>query len=267
MRFVYIGVIFVSVSVISACSGSEPEPTDEASRDAVYDKAIANNQYVKAMCLKWGEGAFTSRPIARCNCQIKLENTVLSSEEQKEREAFFKNILEGYDRFQGSENDLGFEPYFEENAIRYAELSNRSAIDLAKLLNPANFNVELDSKMTKECEAADKGQNNKVSKIQENANKAKQDIRSIENALNLYRLDNLKYPPSNIGLRALVEQPADTPNWKPGGYIDHLPTDPWQRDYQYLNPGVKGEIDIFTLGRDGASGGEGPDVDIGNWDL
>jgi len=97
--------------------------------------------------------------------------------------------------------------------------------------------------------------------------KAKQDIRVLENAMNLYRLDNFNYPQSDAGLRALVEKPADAPNWKEGGYMDRLPKDPWQNDYQYLNPGVHGTIDIFTYGRDGSSGGEGADADIGNWSL
>ena len=152
MRSVYIGVMLVSVCAISACSGSEPEPTDGASRDAVYDKAIANNQFVKAMCLKWGNGAFTSQPIARCNCQIKLENTVLSKDEQKEREAFLKKVLEGYDSFAGSEQDLGFDPYFERVALQYAQQSNKSPIEMAKLLNPSNFDVELDSKIKDKCD-------------------------------------------------------------------------------------------------------------------
>ena len=97
--------------------------------------------------------------------------------------------------------------------------------------------------------------------------KAKQDLRVLENALNLYRLDNFNYPTSDVGLRALIEKPADAPNWKEGGYMDRLPTDPWNNEYQYLNPGVHGAIDVFTYGRDGGSGGEGADADIGNWDL
>lgn len=97
--------------------------------------------------------------------------------------------------------------------------------------------------------------------------KAKQDLRVLENALNLYRLDNFNYPTSDVGLRALIEKPADAPNWKEGGYMDRLPSDPWNNEYQYLNPGVHGAIDVFTYGRDGGSGGEGADADIGNWDL
>lgn len=97
--------------------------------------------------------------------------------------------------------------------------------------------------------------------------KAKQDIRVLENALNLYRLDNFNYPQGDTGLRALVEKPANARNWKEGGYLDRLPKDPWQNQYQYLNPGVHGAIDIFTYGRDGGSGGEGADADIGNWNL
>jgi len=96
--------------------------------------------------------------------------------------------------------------------------------------------------------------------------KAKQDISAIESALEIYRLDNFNYPSADIGLQALVENPGDeAPNWKDGGYLKRLTKDPWDRDYIYLNPGENGEIDIYTLGRDGAPGGEGPDADIGNW--
>tara|TARA_Y100000588_G_C14199268_1_gene901700 strand:+ start:691 stop:1113 length:423 start_codon:yes stop_codon:yes gene_type:complete len=97
--------------------------------------------------------------------------------------------------------------------------------------------------------------------------KAKQDILSIENALDLYRLDNGFYPTTDQGLQALVEKPSSNPkpnNWKV--YLKKLPTDPWGRDYLYLNPGQHGEIDIFTLGADGQPGGKGINGVIGNWD-
>ncbi len=97
---------------------------------------------------------------------------------------------------------------------------------------------------------------------------AKQDIRGVENALKLYRLDNFNYPASEQGLQALVTKPADPNirNWK-GPYLDRLPKDPWGNPYLYLNPGNNAEIDIYTLGRDGRPGGEGEDADIGNWNL
>jgi general secretion pathway protein G len=98
--------------------------------------------------------------------------------------------------------------------------------------------------------------------------KARQDIRAYETALNLFRLDNFKYPTTDQGLQALVQQPGDTTirNWKPGGYIDGLRKDPWGNDYLYLNPGSKGkEYDLYTLGADGQEGGEGINADIGNW--
>jgi len=95
---------------------------------------------------------------------------------------------------------------------------------------------------------------------------AKQDIRGIENALKLYRLDNFNYPSTEQGLESLASRPSDPNirNWK-GPYLDRLPKDPWGNPYEYLNPGNKGEIDIYTLGRDGRPGGEGEDADIGNW--
>jgi general secretion pathway protein G len=99
---------------------------------------------------------------------------------------------------------------------------------------------------------------------------AKQDIASLLQALKLYRLDNHRYPSSEQGLQALVVQPTGTPvppNWKAGGYIERLPKDPWGNAYQYLNPGVHGEIDVFSLGADGAPGGEANDADIGSWSL
>jgi len=98
--------------------------------------------------------------------------------------------------------------------------------------------------------------------------KARQDIQALETALNMYRLDNQVYPSTNQGLEALVERPSgrpEAPNWKDGGYIERLPRDPWGRDYLYLNPGVHGDVDIWTNGADGQPGGEGINAEIGNW--
>ena len=98
---------------------------------------------------------------------------------------------------------------------------------------------------------------------------AKADTAAIVQALKLYRLDNGNYPQTDQGLAALVQRPTTNPvppNWKQGGYLDKLPKDPWGREYQFLNPGVRGEIDVFSLGADGARGGEGNNADIGNWD-
>jgi general secretion pathway protein G len=98
--------------------------------------------------------------------------------------------------------------------------------------------------------------------------KASQDIRVIDSALKLYKLDNNIYPSTDQGLEALVTKPTTSPeprNWKEGGYLERLPKDPWGGDYLYLNPGVHGEIDIFSLGADGQTGGEGINSDIGNW--
>lgn len=97
---------------------------------------------------------------------------------------------------------------------------------------------------------------------------AKSDIAAIMNSLKLYRLDNGVYPASEQGLMALVQRPdrGDVPrNWKPGGYLERLPKDPWGSDYQYLNPGVHGEIDVFSFGADQKPGGEGYAADIGSW--
>ncbi|PKO87664.1 MAG: type II secretion system protein GspG [Betaproteobacteria bacterium HGW-Betaproteobacteria-12] len=99
---------------------------------------------------------------------------------------------------------------------------------------------------------------------------AKQDIASLMQALKLYRLDNRRYPSSEQGLAALVDKPQLAPvpeGWKAGGYVERLPLDPWGQPYQFLNPGLRGEIDVFSFGADGVAGGEGADADIGNWAL
>jgi general secretion pathway protein G len=95
---------------------------------------------------------------------------------------------------------------------------------------------------------------------------ARTDVNNIMQALKLYRLDNQRFPSSEQGLTALVVKPsagAVPPNWRP--YLDKLPNDPWNRPYQYLNPGLQGEIDVLSLGADGQPGGEGRDSDIGSW--
>ena len=100
--------------------------------------------------------------------------------------------------------------------------------------------------------------------------KAKQDIRALSSALDLYRLDNFSYPTTDEGLESLVKKPANLPTgakWKEGGYIKRLPKDPWGNQYSYLQPGTHGEFDLFSLGADNAEGGDGSNADISNWDL
>ena len=95
---------------------------------------------------------------------------------------------------------------------------------------------------------------------------ARTDVNNLMQALKLYKLDNQRYPTSEQGLQALVTKPAAAPlpgNWK--AYLDKLPNDPWGRAYLYLNPGLKGEIDVFSFGADGQAGGEGKNADIGSW--
>ena len=97
---------------------------------------------------------------------------------------------------------------------------------------------------------------------------ARQDIATLMQSLKLYRLDNRRYPTSEQGLAALVRKPEVDPlptNWK--SYVERLPQDPWGNPYQYLNPGLNGEIDVFSYGGDGKPGGEGTDADIGSWQL
>jgi general secretion pathway protein G len=97
---------------------------------------------------------------------------------------------------------------------------------------------------------------------------ARQDIAQVMQALKLYRLDNSRYPTTEQGLAALAVKPSSGPvpnNWK--SYLDKVPNDPWGRPYQYLNPGIRSEIDVFSFGADGQSGGTGVEADIGSWDL
>ena len=108
-------------------------------------------------------------------------------------------------------------------------------------------------------------------KVLENVDKAKitaanADISNLMNALKMYKLDNGRYPSGDQGLQALVSKPTTGSmpgNWR--SYLDKLPDDPWHHPYQYANPGVHGDIDVFSLGADGQPGGEGNDADIGSW--
>jgi len=95
---------------------------------------------------------------------------------------------------------------------------------------------------------------------------AKTDVNNLMQALKLYRLDNQRYPTAEQGLQALLTKPSTAPlppNWK--RYLDLLPNVPWGKPYVYINPGVKGEVDVMSFGADGQAGGEGKDADIGSW--
>jgi general secretion pathway protein G len=95
---------------------------------------------------------------------------------------------------------------------------------------------------------------------------ARTDVNNLMQALKLYKLDNQRYPTAEQGLQALLTKPSSTPvpvNWK--SYLDKLPSDPWGRAYLYINPGLKGEIDVMSFGADGQAGGEGNNADIGSW--
>lgn len=96
--------------------------------------------------------------------------------------------------------------------------------------------------------------------------KAKHDVTALESALNIYKLDNYKYPSTDQGLEALVSKPSGSPqprNYKNGGYIKKLNKDPWGKEYMYLNPGTHGEIDLYSFGPDN----QPSDDDIGNWNI
>ena len=95
---------------------------------------------------------------------------------------------------------------------------------------------------------------------------AKTDVNNLMQALKLYKLDNQRFPSAEQGLQALQTKPTSgsiPANWRP--YLDKLPADPWGRPYQYLNPGIKGEVDVLSFGAEGQAGGEGKDSDIGSW--
>jgi general secretion pathway protein G len=98
--------------------------------------------------------------------------------------------------------------------------------------------------------------------------KARSDIQGLETALQMYRLDNSKYPTTDQGLQALMTQPTDPSirHWRVGGYLQRISKDPWGAEYQYQAPGTHGkEYDLYTLGADGQPGGDGVNADIGNW--
>ena len=98
---------------------------------------------------------------------------------------------------------------------------------------------------------------------------AKVDIATMMQALKLSKLDNQRYPTTEQGLNALIAKPTSGPaanGWKAGGYIEKLPKDPWGNAYQYLSPGLHGEIDVYSLGADGQPGGTGEDADVGSWE-
>ena len=95
---------------------------------------------------------------------------------------------------------------------------------------------------------------------------ARTDVNNLVQALKLYKLDNGRYPSTDQGLEALARKPTTgsiPTNWKP--YLDKMPKDPWGQPYQYANPGLHGEIDVFSFGADGKAGGEGNDADVGSW--
>jgi general secretion pathway protein G len=99
---------------------------------------------------------------------------------------------------------------------------------------------------------------------------AKQDVATLSQALAMYKLDNARLPTSEQGLKALIEKPVSAPlpnNWRTGGYIPRLPNDPWGAPYQFANPGLRGEYDVFSFGADGKTGGDGENADIGTWNL
>ncbi|MBP6361331.1 MAG: type II secretion system major pseudopilin GspG [Aeromonas sp.] len=104
-------------------------------------------------------------------------------------------------------------------------------------------------------------------KEQADRQKAVSDIVALENALDMYKLDNSRYPTTEQGLEALVSKPQGEPeprNYKSDGYIKRLPQDPWGGAYQLMSPGEHGKIDVFSMGLDGEAG---TDDDIGNWNM
>lgn len=95
--------------------------------------------------------------------------------------------------------------------------------------------------------------------------KAKADIALIEQAVEMYRLDNFNYPPALTALQTPPPAVAQSGRYRPGGYVKRLPNDPWDRPYQFRAPGQHGAFDVYSLGADGQEGGDGENADIGNW--
>ncbi len=94
---------------------------------------------------------------------------------------------------------------------------------------------------------------------------AKVQVKELEQALEMYKLDVGRYPTSSEGLSALVEKPGDADGWN-GPYLKSgVPLDPWKNEYHYTYPGTRADIDVFSLGQDNAEGGEGENSDVGNW--
>lgn len=97
---------------------------------------------------------------------------------------------------------------------------------------------------------------------------ARADIATLSQALHIYKIDNFAYPTSDQGLSALVTKPTLDPiprNYKPSGYLNHVPKDPWGNDYVYFSPGQHGDFDVYSLGADGIRGGQGENADITSW--
>lgn len=102
--------------------------------------------------------------------------------------------------------------------------------------------------------------------------KASLQIRGIETALKMYKLDNGNYPSTEQGLQALVEPPSTgklPPKWRDGGYMEKgkVPLDPWSSEFVYLSPGLNSDFDLSSYGNDGEAGGEGDAADINNWEI
>jgi len=90
-------------------------------------------------------------------------------------------------------------------------------------------------------------------------------IKDLEQALEMYKLDTGRFPNTEEGLNALMKKPGRASGWN-GPYLkSDVPLDPWSREYHYKYPGDRGELDIYTYGQDGEPGGEGEDSDVGNW--
>lgn len=97
---------------------------------------------------------------------------------------------------------------------------------------------------------------------------AETQLKNIQSALDLYRLDNSHYPSTQQGLEALVSRPSGSPepkNWNQDGYLKSVPEDPWGNQFQYVSPGTEGPYDLYSYGADGQEGGDGDAADISVW--
>lgn len=137
----------VATVALAACGGGKVEGAARHKQiEALHDRAIKDGRYVEAMCLMWGDGAFSPQPQKFCQCQTRIENSAFPKR-KGERESFYKRVLEGYQQIEGTPQDTGFDPYTEQV---FYEMQSRIE-NLEYLVNPAAFDETISQKIEKQC--------------------------------------------------------------------------------------------------------------------